>query len=95
MVDAIVHEPPSTTPVDGSAVMHNPPRLGDERQDKSEFVEPARLRFTHLRSLALDPDESVALIERVANDVVELRGEHRGVAEEQLQHRRPGVPRSA
>jgi transcriptional regulator with XRE-family HTH domain len=43
--------------------------LGDERQDKSEYVEPARLRFTHLRSLALDPDESVALIEQVANDV--------------------------
>jgi hypothetical protein len=43
--------------------------LGDERQDKSEFVEPARLRFAHLRSLALDPDKSVALIEQVANDV--------------------------
>jgi transcriptional regulator with XRE-family HTH domain len=43
--------------------------LGDERQDKSEHVEPARLRFAKLRSLALEPDESVALIERVANDV--------------------------
>jgi transcriptional regulator with XRE-family HTH domain len=43
--------------------------LGDERQDKSEHVEPARLKFTHLRSLALDPDESVALIERVADEL--------------------------
>lgn len=25
--------------------------LGEERQDKSEHVEPARLRFAHLRSL--------------------------------------------
>lgn len=29
--------------------------LGDERQDKSEHVEPARLRFVHLRSLAWTP----------------------------------------
>jgi transcriptional regulator with XRE-family HTH domain len=43
--------------------------LGDERQDKSEFVEPARLRFAHLRSLALAPDESVALIEQVADEL--------------------------
>jgi transcriptional regulator with XRE-family HTH domain len=43
--------------------------LGDERQDKSEFVEPARLRFNHLRSLALTPDESVALIEQVADEL--------------------------
>jgi transcriptional regulator with XRE-family HTH domain len=43
--------------------------LGDERQDKSEFVEPARLRFAHLRSLALDPDESIALIEQVADEL--------------------------
>ncbi len=43
--------------------------LGDERQDKSEHVEPARLRFTHLRSLALAPDESVALIEQVADEM--------------------------
>jgi transcriptional regulator with XRE-family HTH domain len=43
--------------------------LGDERQDKSEYVEPARLRFTHLRSLALDPDESVTLIEQVADEL--------------------------
>lgn len=43
--------------------------FGDERQDKSEYVEPARLRFTHLRSLALEPEESVALIERVADEL--------------------------
>ncbi len=43
--------------------------LGDERQDKAEFVEPARLRFTHLRSLALTPDESTTLIERVADEL--------------------------
>ena len=43
--------------------------LGDERQDKSEFVEPARLRFNHLRSLALTPDESVTLTERVADEL--------------------------
>jgi hypothetical protein len=39
------------------------------RQDKSEFVEPARLRFAHLRSLALDPDDSVTLIEQVADEL--------------------------
>lgn len=43
--------------------------LGDERQDKSEYVEPTRLRFAHLRSLALAPEESVALIERVADEL--------------------------
>ncbi|MFI7675579.1 helix-turn-helix domain-containing protein [Actinophytocola sp. NPDC049390] len=43
--------------------------LGDERQDRSEYVEPARLRFSHLRSLALDPGDSVALIERVADEL--------------------------
>jgi hypothetical protein len=43
--------------------------LGEERQDKSEHVEPARLRFNHLRSMALEPDDSVALIERVADEL--------------------------
>lgn len=43
--------------------------MGDERQDKSEHVEPARLRFVHLRSLALAPEESVALIEQVADEL--------------------------
>ncbi len=43
--------------------------LGDERQDKSEYVEPARLRFARLRSMALDPDESIALIERVTDEL--------------------------
>jgi hypothetical protein len=51
--------------------------LGDERQDKSEYVEPARLRFTHLRSLALEPEESVALIEQVAG---ELRSSREGAS---------------
>jgi len=39
--------------------------LGELRQDKAEHVEPARLRFDYLRSSALDPIESIALIERV------------------------------
>jgi transcriptional regulator with XRE-family HTH domain len=43
--------------------------LGDERQDKSEYVEPARLRFARLRAMALDPDESVELIERVTDEL--------------------------
>jgi transcriptional regulator with XRE-family HTH domain len=43
--------------------------LGEDRQDKSEHVEPARLLFTHLGSLALAPDESTALIERVAEEL--------------------------
>jgi transcriptional regulator with XRE-family HTH domain len=51
------------------SICHALHALGDERQDKSEFVEPARLRFAHLRSLALAPDESVTLIERVADEL--------------------------
>lgn len=51
------------------SICHALHALGDERQDKSEFVEPARLRFAHLRSLALAPDESVALIERVVDEL--------------------------
>jgi transcriptional regulator with XRE-family HTH domain len=47
------------------SIVHALHALGDERQDKSEHVEPARLRFAHLRSLALAPDESVALIDQV------------------------------
>jgi transcriptional regulator with XRE-family HTH domain len=43
--------------------------LGDERQDKSEHVEPARIRFAHLRSLALEPEESVALIDKVVAEL--------------------------
>ena len=43
--------------------------LGENRQDKAEHVEPARLRFGYLRSLALDPHESTALIERVAEEL--------------------------
>lgn len=48
------------------SIVHALHALGDERQDKSEYVEPARLRYAHLRSLALEPDESVALIDQVA-----------------------------
>ena len=48
------------------SIATSPHALGEVRQDKSEQVEPARLRFAHLRSLALDPAESVALIDRTA-----------------------------
>ncbi|MFI7674009.1 helix-turn-helix domain-containing protein [Actinophytocola sp. NPDC049390] len=51
------------------SICHALHALGDERQDKSEFVEPARLRFAHLRSLALGPDKSIALIEQVADEL--------------------------
>jgi hypothetical protein len=51
------------------SISHALHALGDIRQDKSEFVEPARLRFAHLRSLALEPDDSVALVERVADEL--------------------------
>jgi hypothetical protein len=44
-------------------VMH---ALGPERKEKEDQVRAARLRFEHLRSLALDPAESVALIERLS-----------------------------
>lgn len=43
--------------------------LGDDQQDKSEQVEPARIRFGYLRSRALDPDESAALIESLASEL--------------------------
>lgn len=57
-------------PVAGQpSICHALHALGDERQDKSEYVEPARLRFAYLRSLALEPDESVALIDRVAEEL--------------------------
>ena len=51
------------------SICHALHALGDERQDKSEFVEPARLRFRHVRSLALNPEESVEFIERVADEL--------------------------
>jgi transcriptional regulator with XRE-family HTH domain len=57
-------------PVAGQpSICHAIHALGDERQDKSEYVEPARLRFAHLRSLALEPNESIELIDRVANEL--------------------------
>lgn len=40
--------------------------IGTERTEKDERVGKTKLRLSHLRSLALDPEESVALIERVA-----------------------------
>jgi transcriptional regulator with XRE-family HTH domain len=40
--------------------------IGTERTEKDERVGKTRLRLSHLRSLALDREESVALIERVA-----------------------------
>jgi hypothetical protein len=39
--------------------------LGSEKKEKADQVRAARLRFEHLRSLALGPEESVALIERL------------------------------
>lgn len=38
--------------------------IGTERTEKEERVGKTRLRYNHLRSLALDPKESVSLIER-------------------------------
>lgn len=43
--------------------------LGDERKDKAAIVHATRLQFEHLRSLALDPEQSVALIERVSDEL--------------------------
>ena len=43
--------------------------LGMERKDRTEPVREARLRFEHLRSLALSPADSVELIERVAEEL--------------------------
>lgn len=41
--------------------------IGTERTEKEERVGKTRLRYNHLRSLALNLKESVALIERVAD----------------------------
>jgi len=43
--------------------------LGAERNDRTEPVREARLRFDHLRSLALNPDDSMVFIERVAEEL--------------------------
>lgn len=40
--------------------------IGTERTEKDERVGKTRLRLSHLRSLALDPEDSVTLVERVA-----------------------------
>jgi transcriptional regulator with XRE-family HTH domain len=51
------------------SICHALHALGDTRDDRAEHVEPARLRFANLHSLALTPNESVALIERVADEL--------------------------
>lgn len=43
--------------------------LGAERKDRIDVVQAARLRFEYLRSLALDPEQSVTVIERVAGEL--------------------------
>lgn len=43
--------------------------LGGERKDRTDVVQTARLRFEYLRSLALDPEQSVMLIEQVAGEL--------------------------
>ncbi|HEX5406854.1 MAG TPA: DUF5753 domain-containing protein [Pseudonocardiaceae bacterium] len=47
------------------SMVHLEHALGAERKEKAEQVRAARLRFEHLRSLALELGESRALIERV------------------------------
>jgi transcriptional regulator with XRE-family HTH domain len=51
------------------SIVHVMHALGVERKEKIDQVRGARLRFEHLRSLALEPEDSVALIERVADDL--------------------------
>ena len=43
--------------------------FGEERNSSAEVLNTARLRFEHLRSLALDPDQSVARIEQVSGEL--------------------------
>lgn len=43
--------------------------LGSDRKDKAEVVYGARLQFEHVRSLALSPEESVMLIERISDEL--------------------------
>jgi transcriptional regulator with XRE-family HTH domain len=47
--------------------------LGTERKDKAEQVRAAKLRFEHVRSLALAPADSVALIEQVSTELWSVR----------------------
>jgi transcriptional regulator with XRE-family HTH domain len=54
---------PNNTP---SSVVHLEHALAVERWDKEQWVTKARMQFDHLRSLALSPADSVALIERLA-----------------------------
>ena len=51
------------------SIVHAEHSLGTERKDKVEPVKAAKLRFEHLRSLTLEPADSVALIERVSGDL--------------------------
>lgn len=57
---------PSASQPSVAFVQHS---INSDRQDKPEYVEPARQRFAFLRSLALNPDESVALIERINDEL--------------------------
>jgi hypothetical protein len=54
-------------PAGQPSIVHMEHVLGPERKDKPEQVAKARLRLDHLRSLALDPEESVAVVEWVAD----------------------------
>lgn len=54
-------------PAGQPSIVHLEHALGPERKEKPEQVAKARLRLDHLRSLALDPEESVELIEWVAD----------------------------
>jgi transcriptional regulator with XRE-family HTH domain len=59
---------------DQPAIAHLEHAFGSQRTDRTEQVWHARLRFDHLRSMALHPDDSVALIEQVAEQVWSNRG---------------------
>lgn len=49
------------------SIVHVEHALGPERKDKPDLVWAARMRFDHIRSLALSPEESTALIEWTAD----------------------------
>jgi len=54
---------------DQPSVAHVQHALGEERSSNPEVMHAIRLRFEHLRSLALDPEQSVAFIEQVADEL--------------------------
>lgn len=53
-------------PNEQPSMVHLEHVLGPERKDKARQVAVARLKFEHIRSRALVPEESVALIEQLA-----------------------------